>query len=122
MLSCLTQIRQIFRELYRLEPTPDNRACWQFVILDEYSLVNYETPRMISLRLGEIFNNDEPFGGGAGICSRLRVGELTQEDITTLNSRLLDPQNPNIDTKRFENCTLTLKKMLSSTISLRQSS
>ena len=115
----------------------------KFVILDECSLVNYETLRMISLRLGEIFNNDEPFGGVhmimggdllqlappmghwifdqpanyrgevdlwrlfqmseltinvrqgqdplGGICSRLRVGELTQEDITTLNSRLLDP-------------------------------
>ena len=35
----------------------------KFVILDECSLVNYETLRMISLRLGEIFNNDEAFGG-----------------------------------------------------------
>src|SRR5271156_1051492 len=129
----------------------------KFVILDECSMLNYETLRMISLRLGEIFNNDEPFGGVhvilggdllqlappmghwifdqpakcrgevdlwrlfqmseltnnvrqsqdplGGICSRFRVGELTQEDITTLNSRLLDPKNPNIDTTRFENCT-----------------
>jgi hypothetical protein len=51
----------------------------------------------INVRQGQ-----DPLGG---ICSRLRVGELTQEDITTLNSRLLDPKNPNIDTTRFENCT-----------------
>jgi hypothetical protein len=70
----------------------------------------------INVRQGQ-----DPLGG---ICSRLRVGELTQEDITTLNSRLLDPKNPNIDTTRFENCTwvFNTKKRLSSTISVRQSS
>src|SRR5271170_7292997 len=123
----------------------------------------------LCLRLGEIFNNDEPFGGIhmtmggdllqlappmghwifyqpakyrgevdlwrlfqmseltinvrqgqdplGGICRRLRVGELIQEDITTLNSRLLDPQTHTLTLQVLKIALgfLTPKKRLSYT-------
>lgn len=44
------------------------------VILDEISMVSFQTLRMVSLRLGEIKNNDLPFGG----LNVLLFGDLLQ--------------------------------------------
>ena len=129
-----------------------------FIILDECSLLNYQTFCMINLRLCEVFNTDEPFGGRhiivAGdllqlrppqgnwifekpncfkaeldlwrlfefaeltinvrqgevdplgrICSRLRVAQLTHDDIHALSERLLDTKNLAMDPSTFSNCT-----------------
>jgi hypothetical protein len=35
----------------------------QWIIIDEISMVSYQTLRFINLRLGEIFNSEDPFGG-----------------------------------------------------------
>jgi len=132
-------------------------------------MANYQTLRMIDLRLREIFNVDEPFAninlmlvgdllqlpppmGRPGLqearlfkaevdlwrlfrlfeltinerqktnplgamCSRLRVGKLTQEDMFNFKPPFLQIPNTNIDRKSFENSTWVYhtKKMLEPT-------
>jgi hypothetical protein len=131
----------------------------KFIIIDEMSLTSYQTLRMVHMRICEIFDNDEPFGGKnvlllgdllqmkpprgsyifkkpdywaaevhlwricdfielrinerqtgqdalLGICRRLRIGEVTSDDIAILQTRVIDSSNSNYQTMidEFADC------------------
>lgn len=131
----------------------------KFIIIDEMSMISYETLRNIHIRLTEIFNNEDDFGGRhiillgdllqikcvrgsyifkkpkryeaeldlwrmfdflelrmnerqtsgdplLGICRRLRVGEMTEEDVNILMSRVLRTSDPGCQEmySEFQDC------------------